>query len=232
MPSPYDSTKHHPTGTLRSRRSIRLKAYDYSTPGAYFITAVVKQRTCILSEIHDGALTLTPLGEIVNQCWNALPQRFPSAELDAFVIMPNHFHGVIRLTDESARDGVVWATLAVVPHARVVRDARERAGASPAPTKPTLGDIVGAFKSQCFTVWYDYIKQNDLNIVAKFWQRNYYEHIVRDQKELDRVRAYIEANPFRWEYDREKPKAKPVKDSWLSDEKIWFSTSNVKSSNA
>ncbi len=157
MPSRYNPDKHH-------RRSIRLKGYDYSTLGAYFITALVKNRECILSEIRAGEIKLSALGEIVNQCWNEIPKRFPSVQLDAFVIMPNHIHGIIVLTGE-AQDDLVRAGLAPAP------DARVRATARVAPTK--VGDIVGAFKSLCFTTWYDYIKQNNLDLIAKFWHRNY-----------------------------------------------------------
>ncbi len=211
MPSRYDPDKHH-------RRSIRLKGYDYSTPGAYFITALVKNRECILSQIRDGNVTLSVLGEIVNQCWNDIPNHFPSVHLDAFVIMPNHLHGIIVLAGEDARNGVVRATLAVAPNARDACSARDRAGASPAPT--TLGDIVGAFKSLCFTLWYDHIKQNNLDLIAKFWHRNYYEHIVRNERECNRIREYIAANPPRWAYDRDNPNALIANDAWLADEKL------------
>jgi putative transposase len=160
----YDPTKHH-------RRSIRLKGYDYSGAGAYFITATVRDRACILSEIHDSVVVLSALGEIVNRLWNDLPNRFLSVGLDAFVVMPNHIHGILILTD------VVGATLAVARDgAADARNgaiiAQDRARASLAPTRPILGNVVGAFKSLCTIAWLDYIKQNDLNIVGKFWQRN------------------------------------------------------------
>ena len=142
MPSRYDPTKHH-------RRSIRLKGYDYSTPGAYFVTLLVKNRECILSEINEGEIKLSVLGEIVNQCWHDVPTRFPSVELDAFVIMPNHVHGIIVLTDGAG----VRAGLAPASNARDAVDmrddmpARDRATARVASTLPRLGDVIGAFKS-------------------------------------------------------------------------------------
>ncbi len=77
-------------------------------------------------------------------------------------------------------------------------------------------------------MWLDYIKQNNLNLVGKFWQRNYYEHIVRNEKELNRIREYIVSNPARWEFDRENLKYQPMQDSWLADEKTWFSQRNLK----
>lgn len=211
--SPYDPTKHH-------RRSIRLKGYDYSRVGAYFITTVVKNRECILSEIRNGDVVLSVLGEIVNRVWNDIPKRFPSVTLDAFAIMPNHIHGILILTDN------VGATLAVAQNGAAV--AQDRARASLAPTRPTLGNVVGVFKSLCTTTWLDYIKRNNLNIVGKFCQRNYYEHIVRNEMDLNRIREYIALNPARWESDRENLNAQPLQDGWLANEKIWFSQRNLK----
>lgn len=200
----YDPTKHH-------RRSIRLKGYDYSRAGVYFITTVVKNRECILSETHDGEVILSALGEIVNRCWNNIPMRFPSVKLDAFMIMPNHIHGILILTDN------VGATLAVAQDRTAVN--QDRARASLAPTRPTLGNVIGAFKSLCTIAWLDHIKRNNLKLVGKFWQRNYYEHIVRNEMELNRIREYIASNPARWEFDRENLNAQSLQDGWLADEK-------------
>ncbi len=136
------------------------------------------------------------------------------------MVMPNHIHGILVLADD------VGATLVVAQNgARVVQG---RAGASPAPTRPTLGNVVGAFKSLCTIMWLNYIKQNNLNVVGKFWQRNYYEHIIRNENELNRIREYIVSNPFRWKFDRENLIGQPTQDGWLADEKIWFSQRNLK----
>ncbi len=129
--------------------------------------------------------------------------------------MPNHIHGIIVLADETVGAGLAPAL--------------NRATARVAPTKPTLGNVVGTFKSLSTTTWLDYIDQNNLNIVGKFWHRNYYEHIVRDEGDLSRIREYVAANPFRWDHDRENPSNLLATDAWLADEKIWFSKSNLKS---
>ncbi len=85
-------SKHH-------RHSIRVKGYDYTRTGAYFVTSCVKNRERAFGEIHNGEMRLSTLGELVKHCWTEIPQRFPNVELDAFVIMPNHIHGIIILTD-------------------------------------------------------------------------------------------------------------------------------------
>lgn len=203
MKSRYDPFKHH-------RHSIRLQGYDYSQAGAYFATACTKNRECILGMVRNDEVELSALGEIVGCCWENLPRQFPNVRLDAFVVMPNHIHGIILLTEN------VGATLAVAP---------DKAGASPAPTgamRPKLGDVVGTFRSLCVNNWLDYINQNHLNAIGKFWQRNYYEHIVRDERDLNRIREYIATNPIRWDLDRENPNRLDRADDWQTDEERWF----------
>ena len=175
----YDPQKHH-------RRSIRLKGYDYTQPGAYFVTICTKNRECVLDDpIVKG---------ITNDVWLALPSWFPTIALDEFVIMPNHTHFVIWLG--------VGTSLADVqdggkPHPYQI----------PKPEKinttPALGDVVGAFKSLVFKVYLDWIKINYSSRRAKFWQRNYYEHIVRNERELNAIRQYIIDNPKNWKMDRD-----------------------------
>jgi len=164
--------KHH-------RRSIRLKDYDYSQAGAYFVTICAHNQRGLFGNIVNGEMKLSSIGKIVQREWNKTPARFPNVELDAFIIMPNHIHGIL----------IVGATL-VVAH-------DNRAGTRPAPT---LGKIVGSFKSRCVRKCI----QNRLN-VDKLWQRNYYEHIIRDEKDLNKIREYIINNPITWELDDENP---------------------------
>ena len=87
----YDPERHH-------RRSIRLRGYDYSQAGAYFVTACVQSRECLFGAVADGELRLNRYGEIVMRCWDELPAHYPTVELDAFVVMPNHIHGILVLT--------------------------------------------------------------------------------------------------------------------------------------
>lgn len=160
----------------RYHRSLRLKGYDYSQGGAYFIT-ICTQAKKLYCELYPE------LKHIVQAEWESLLDRFPHIILDAFVIMPNHIHAII----------IVETPLASVP---------SKAGASPAAT---LGDVVGAFKSLCANMWLRHIRQNNINALGTFWQKNYYEHIIRSEKELNQVREYIINNPLKWEFDHENP---------------------------
>jgi REP element-mobilizing transposase RayT len=123
-------------------------------------------------------------------------------ELDEYVIMPNHFHGIVVIHD-NRRD-----TPCGYP---------DPCG-HPAPTRVSLGDIVGAYKSLCVNAWLKVIKTKDINTRGKFWQHNYYEHIIRNEEEMDRIRQYIVNNPLQWELDRENPaqgKQQPQSEKWM-----------------
>jgi REP element-mobilizing transposase RayT len=172
----YNPDIHH-------RKSIRLKGYDYSQNGAYFLTICTRNRE-LYFETYSG------LKEIVEQNWVKLPGRYPNLVLDEFIIMPNHIHGIIT----------VGATLAVALNNRA--GARPGAGARPAPT---VGEIIGTFKSLCVNDWLIYLKENKIDEAGKFWQRNYYEHIIRNENQLTKIREYIQNNPLKWSLDRENP---------------------------
>lgn len=178
MANNYNPELHH-------RRSIRLKEYDYTNSGAYFITVCTWNRECIFGKIVNAEIKLSPVGEIAQQEWYNISSRFPDVELDAFVIMPNHLHGIIK----------VGAPLAGALDNAIVQNIR--AGTSPAPT---LGVIVGSFKSLCI-----YHCRNDGSTAGKLWQRNYYEHVIRNEDELNRIREYIVNNPLQWEKDENNP---------------------------
>ena len=160
------------------RRSIRLPGYDYSQPGAYFVTICVHGRRPILGDISGGQLRISRYGEIVQACWDNLPSHYIHVELDAFVVVPNHIHGIIRLTDAVG------------------------AGFKPAPTKRhALPEIVRAFKT------FSARRINAMRAAAgaPVWQRNYYEHVIRNDDELRVIRAYILNNPLGWDRDPENP---------------------------
>ena len=190
----YDPTKHH-------RRSIRLKGYDYHNAGAYFVTICTKNRECVLDEPIVNA--------IIADVWQALPIWFPTIALDEFVIMPNHTHFVVWNN--------VGIPLAGIQGARNLEegnlDGGNLEGGKPRPYEipkpqkinpaPALGDIVGAFKSLVFKVYLDWIEVNDPSRRAKFWQGNYYEHIIRNDRELNAIRQYIIDNPMNWNLDRD-----------------------------
>ncbi|MBV6451842.1 MAG: hypothetical protein MHPDNHAH_02589 [Anaerolineales bacterium] len=231
----YDPTKHH-------RRSIRLKGYDYHNAGAYFVTICTKNRECVLNDPIVNA--------IVHDVWYALPSWFPTIELDEFIVMPNHTHFVVwnnvgtplaGVPDmQNANDGVgtplagapnsprtEGIPLAGIPPGENVDGGKPRPYVIPKPQKinlaPALGDVVGAFKSLVFKVYLDWIEVNDSSRRAKFWQANYYEHIIRNDRELNAIRQYIRDNPLNWKMDRDnlgnllKEKPPEKAEDYLSD---------------
>ncbi len=164
------------------RRSIRLAEYDYTQAGAYFITIVTYGRLCIFGNIVDGNMHLLPAGKLAEYEWGHLQKRFPGLEIDAFQVMPNHIHGIILLTNEP----------------RPKADPSEMTGNVPAGS---VAAIVRAYKS---AVTLRYNRMNHPGC-GPLWQRNYYEHIIRNNESLDRIRAYILTNPVQWANDQENP---------------------------
>ncbi|HET9588325.1 MAG TPA: transposase [Anaerolineales bacterium] len=181
MKSKFDPQKRH-------RRSIRLKNYDYASQGAYYVTIVVQGRQCLFGEIIEGEMHLSKHGEIVQNWWNEIPMHFPNVKLGAFVIMPNHVHGIILITDE--RRGEVISP----PN-----------NPYPPLLRPALGQIVAYFKYQSTK---EINSIENTGTIAKVWQRNYYEHIIRNERDLQQKTDYILNNPSRWEDDREYPNKK------------------------
>ena len=173
---------------IHHRHSTRLRDFDYSGVGAYFVTVCVGGHECLFGQIADCEMRLSGLGEIVQECWSAIPDHFSTVELAEFVVMPNHLHGVIVIHD-------VGAT-----HASPSR----RAG--PAPL--SLGAIIGSFKSAVAKR----INAMRGTTGAPVWQRNYYEHIIRNEADYNRIAEYIEHNPMRWVEDSLHPDAAPATD--------------------
>ncbi len=190
----YDPNKHH-------RRSIRLKGYDYHNAGAYFVTICTKNRKCVLED--------QILNAIINDVWLILPLWFPTIELDEFVIMPNHIHFIVWIRDAvgTSLAGVLVENMDDGEGEGSQDGGKPRPSKLPKPEKlntaPSLGDVVGAFKSLVFKIYFDWIEINDPSRHAKFWQSNYYEHIIRNERELNAIRRYIIDNPLNWDMDRD-----------------------------
>ena len=173
----YDSTRHR-------RRSIRMPAYDYAQAGAYFVTMVAHQRQSLFGEIVDGRVVTNGYGEAVEHEWLRSSEIRPGVQLDAFVVMPNHVHGIVIIGDR-----VGAHSCAPLPKALLHRPPR------------SLGSLVAGFKSAATK------RINEIRGAPGLpvWQRNYYEHVIRDEEELNAVRQYIVDNPARWEEDCENP---------------------------
>ncbi len=173
---PTNPDRHH-------RRSIRLKGYDYTQPGAYFVTICTEDRECLLGEIVDGEMQLNDAGWMVQTVWDQLPDHYPGVDIDEFVVMPNHVHGIIVLVGDPV-------------------------GATPrgCPDGQALPDVVHRFKSFTTALYRQGVAHNAwAPFPGRLWQRNYYEHIIRNERALERIRGYIQNNPIRWTSDRENP---------------------------
>ncbi len=182
-----------------SRRPIRLSNFDDSTPGAYFVTICTHERECLFGDVVDEVVRLNGLGEVVQQTWDALPDHFAHVESDQFVIMPNHVHGVVVLMDDFPGVGATHASPVVgVPGpARATHASPLRNG----PKPNSIGTIVGSFKSAVTK----HINHLRLTLGHPVWQRNYYEHVIRDDRDLAAIRDYIAGNPARWLVDEHYP---------------------------
>jgi len=186
----YDPKIHH-------RRSIRWTKHDYSSQGAYYVTICIQDHRCLLGAVLDGIMNLNDAGRMVDAAWLKIPARFPVMELDEHIVMPNHFHGIIRIV------GV--PLVGAQKRAGVQKRAGAPKGAGTRPA-PTLGDAVGAFKSIATDDYIVGVKQLGWPSFNKhFWQRNYFEHVIRDQNELEKIREYIRLNPLMWTVDRYNP---------------------------
>lgn len=170
----YNQNIHH-------RHSIRLKHFNYSQNGYYFVTICTKDHGCWFGDIADGKMILNQLGNIVETYWDDLPKHFNNVSLDKFIMMPNHLHGIVVI-ENPCRGGVT-------PPLRKCKHF-------------TLGQIVGYFKYQSTK----HINKIMNSPGKPFWQRNYYEHIIRNEHELNQIRGYIVNNPLKWEFDTNNPK--------------------------
>ncbi|MBU4227295.1 transposase [bacterium] len=174
-----------------NRRSIRLQRYDYSLPGAYFITICIHKQKMLL-KIKDVQM-------MIQSVWSSLPDRFFSLKLDEFVIMPNHIHAILCIN-------IVGADLVSALNKADLVSARNKT--KPIST-PTISRIVQAFKSITTYKYILGVEENNWPLFDnRLWQRNYHDHIIRSEKSLNYIREYIVNNPIRWEFDKENPQGK------------------------
>jgi REP element-mobilizing transposase RayT len=166
------------------RRSIRLKGYDYASEGAYYVTIITQNRECLFGEIIDGEIHLTKYGEIVEKGWIEISIHFPNVETGTFIVMPNHVHGIILIRGKVISPNYQGNDILC---------------------KPSLGQIIAYFKYQSTK---EMNAMEHTGTITKFWQRNYYEHIIRNDKELRQKTDYILDNPSRWDRDQENPNNK------------------------
>ena len=214
----YDPARHH-------RRSIRLRGYGYSLAGAYYVTIVTQDRAPLFGDVVDGVMQLNDAGRMVQTVWDEIPLFYPGVDIDAFVVMPNHIHGIIVLAGVGADPRVrplgetdigqppeIGQPPAQSGQPRGVAPTDGNIGqfGQPRGVAPTLslGDVISRFKTMTTKRYTDGVKQSGWPPYrGRVWQRNYYEHIIRDDPSLQRIRSYIESNPEQWAADRENPTA-------------------------
>jgi len=173
----YNTNTHH-------RRSIRLRYRDYSIPGAYFITICIRNHKCLFGKIKDGKMILNDAGKIAEMCWREIPRHYPHAMVDAYIIMPNHVHGIIII------DTDVGAIHELPLHNQIIQNMKFR-------RNMLIPKIIGRFKMNT-AKQINTIRQTP---AIPLWQRNYYEHIIRNETELNKTREYIHNNSLNWESD-------------------------------
>jgi REP element-mobilizing transposase RayT len=206
----------------RRRKRLRLSDYDYASYGAYFVTIVTNERRTLFGDVDADGMTLNALGRSVDDWWLRLASKFEKAvELDEYVVMPNHLHGIVWLThgplavpQEGGHTGPPLQHDAYRPaeHGRhmgpplppeAYRPAEQGGHAGP-PLRPSLTEVIQWFKTMAVNEYLRDAKARDVR-VPPLWQRGYYDHIVRDDRDLQRIREYIIDNPRKWAEDEENP---------------------------
>ncbi len=197
------------------RKALRLPGYDYTRAGAYFVTICTRHREPLLGRVVDGETVLSAFGQIADATWRWLGEQYPYVVIDAYVVMPNHLHGILWIVDEPGDVGGRGRSRTAPTAPAAVLNPTDMGQPPPTDPEPVsdavfskrkpLGRLIGAFKT---------VSTKQINLLrntpgAVFWQHNYYEHIVRGERKLEIIRRYILNNPARWEDDRENPKRVP-----------------------
>jgi len=171
------------------RKSIRLKEYNYSQPGEYFVTICTQGHKYTFGKIVDGEMHLNERGNVVKECWKKIPEHFPNAVLDEYIIMPNHIHGILVLNEQVG-----------TRHAVSLPERFRK------PVPGSLSTIVRSFKSAVTK------RINEMHLTGdtQFWQPRYYDRIIRNEKELQKIRDYIANNVITWAFDKENPEDVPL----------------------
>jgi putative transposase len=184
------------------RKPIRVQGFDYSQYGPYFITICTHQKKCFFGKVVNGEMRMNEAGEMIAKWWRELKNKFSAIELDQYIIMPNHFHAIIA----------VGADLGVGP--QLPEDELGPGG----HLGPPLPRIIQWFKTMTTNQYIRNVKQFGWKpFPGKLWQRSYYEHIIRDEPSLEKIREYIYYNASKWDADRENPLAQMTKppEKWM-----------------
>lgn len=162
----------------RRKSSLRLPGFDYATDGAYYVTLCVQRRMCLLGDVVEREIALNDAGRMAESWWFATSEKFPRLELDEFVVMPNHMHGVLWLRELGAESA----------------------------SRTNLAEVVQWFKTMTTNAYIRGVREHGwAPFPGRFWHRSYFDHIVRDESQLNKIREYIRDNPRRWSEDSENP---------------------------
>lgn len=200
-----------PKLSLPDRKSIRLKDFDYSNIGGYFITICSQNMRCLFGEVENGEMKPNLFGKMVEMEWKNLETRFPQIELDVWTAMPNHFHGIVMIlrrpemvtaNNPSPIRAMTSIARTSEPRVRLLLAGEDKL--HPYGTEEgSLGRIMQAFKSITTVTFLKTLKESGRRSESgKLWHRNYYEHVIRNESDLAMIREYIQNNPLRWELDR------------------------------
>jgi REP element-mobilizing transposase RayT len=191
----YNREIHH-------RRSIRLKGFDYSSPGYYFITICTQNRECFFGRISQGMLKLNEAGKMIEIEWKNLTKQFNYIRLDSFIIMPNHLHGIINITGGPPFGSINEYYL---NHEEITKNLNLIKNTS-GTLKNSIGRIIQRFKSISTVKYIESVRLHHWPFFEKhLWQKNFHDHIIRNMEELKTMRRYIMNNPMKWESDKDNP---------------------------
>ena len=187
-------------------KSTRLQDWDYSKHGGYFVTVCIKDQNCCLGKVvKENDVKLSAIGERVKEIWLMMSEQFPCVYLDQFVIMPNHLHGILFITNDSPVETPFMASQKdAINHKDAINRVSTKGGVTDKYNsmlnKKSLSKIIRWFKGR--STYEIHKRQNDIHFA---WQPRFYDHIIRNDQDLNRIREYIIYNPMKWAYDKENP---------------------------
>jgi putative transposase len=178
-------------GNRKARRSIRFAGFDYASPGNYFVTICADRRRCLFGHVEKDGTVLTRLGETVRTCWIEIPEHFPNVEINSYVLMPNHLHGILVINPK-------------FPDASRPPKSTLTAESFAKPVSGSIPTIIRSFKAAVTKR----ARESGLLFSGVVWQRGYFERVLRNSRELVNAKDYIIKNPLRWAFDEENPERK------------------------
>jgi REP element-mobilizing transposase RayT len=189
---------------FKNRKQLRLSGYDYSQNGVYFVTMCTQNRECIFGDVFDGKMVLNDAGKMIHDVWNEIPLFYLGIELGAFVVMPNHIHGIIEIVGAAPRGRpIIVKKIFIDIGRRFARDGQPQ-GVAPTGNQLSLFDIVHRFKTLTTKKYIDGVRNHFWPpFERRIWQRGFHERIIRNDDEYARICEYIHCNPENWQEDEE-----------------------------